>query len=98
VQNTQREDHKFYFEIEGQPDIKIKRPSKPFMVKAGAKIKKVVVFSTEKVLAKDSTKDTVIPIIVKAYAVDDKENKIVVHRNTTFVFPRYDILQKKRGE
>jgi len=96
VQNTQREDHKFYFEIEGQPDIKIKRPAKPFMVKAGSKIKKVVVFTTTKDLAKDSTKDSVIPITVKAFAVDDKENKIVVHRNTTFVFPRYDILQKKR--
>jgi cytochrome c oxidase accessory protein FixG len=98
VQNTQREDHKFYFEIEDHPDIKIQRPSKPFMVKAGSKIKKVVVFTTTKDLAKDSTKDTVIPITVKAYAVDDKDNKIVVYRNTTFVFPRYDILQKKREQ
>ncbi len=95
VQNTERKDHKYYFEVVSHPDIKFIRPSKPFLVKAGAKIKKVVVLGTTKDLVKDSTKDTVIPIVIKAYALDDKK-KITVTRPTTFVFPRYDILEKER--
>jgi cytochrome c oxidase accessory protein FixG len=97
VQNTQREDHKYYFEVLDHPDIKISRPKKPFKINAGAKMMKVVVLSTDKILAKDSTKDTVIPITIKAYATDAKD-KIVVTRKTTFVFPRYDILKKKQEE
>ncbi len=95
VQNTEREDHKYFFEVVGHPEIKILRPKEPFKVKAGAKIKKVVILGTDKVLSKDSSKDKVIPITIKAYAVDNKK-KIVVTRPTTFVFPRYDVLQKER--
>ncbi len=94
-QNTQREPHKYYFEVESHPDIKIARPKEPFKINARSKIKKVVVLYTTKDLVKDMTKDTPIPITIKAYAVDAKD-KIVVERKTTFVFPRYDVLQKKR--
>jgi len=97
VQNTEREDHKYYFEILGQPDIEIARPAEPFTVKAGQKVKKVVVMQTRKELVKDTTKDTPIALTIKAYAMDSKE-RIVVERQTTFVFPRYDILLEKRGE
>jgi polyferredoxin len=97
VQNTEREDHMYYFEVENNPDISILRPSAPFKVRAGQKTKKVVVLSTTKELVKDKTKDTPIPIVIKAYAMDAKE-KIMVQRNTTFVFPRYDILLKKREQ
>ncbi len=94
-QNTDNKDHRYYFEIEGHDDIFIQRPKKDFRLLAGKKSKKVVVLSTKKVLVKNSSKDTPIPIVIKAYAVDDKE-KIVVLRNTTFIFPRYDELLKKR--
>jgi cytochrome c oxidase accessory protein FixG len=97
VQNTEREDHKYYFEVVGQPDIKISRPKAPFKVRAGQKTKKVVVLSTNKELVKDKTKDTPIPLTIRAYAVDAKD-KIVVERKTTFVFPRYDILLKAREQ
>jgi len=97
VQNTQREDHKFYFEIVGHPDIEIARPSAPFTVKAGQKVKKVVILQTTKELVKDNTKDTPIAMTIKAYAMEDKE-KIVVERKTTFVYPRYDILMEKRAQ
>jgi cytochrome c oxidase accessory protein FixG len=96
-QNTQREPHKYYFEVVDNPDIKIARPTKPFKINANSKIKKVVVLYTEKDLVKDTKKDTPIPITIRAYAVDAKD-KIHVDRKTTFVFPRYDILQKKREE
>jgi len=47
-----------------------------------------------KPLAKDTRKDTPVPITIKAYAVDDPK-KVVVERNTVFVYPRWDIVQKK---
>ncbi|RUM68894.1 MAG: cytochrome c oxidase accessory protein CcoG, partial [Sulfurospirillum sp.] len=96
-QNTQREPHKYYFEVESHPEIKIQRPKEPFKLRAGQKANKIVVLYTTKDLVKDTTKDTPIPIKIKAYATDAKD-KIVVERNTIFVFPRYDILQKKRKE
>ena len=92
-QNTQRKDHTYYFEVVGQPDIKIARPKKPFKLMAGKKSQKVVVLYTTKVLVKNDKKDTPIPITIKAYATDDKKN-IVVERHTTFVYPRYDLIKK----
>ena len=91
-QNTQNKKHKYYFEIVNNKDIKIVRPKKPFTVVPGKKVKKVVILETDKVLAKDTTKDVPIPIKIKAYAVDDP--KIAVYRDTIFVFPRWDIYQK----
>jgi cytochrome c oxidase accessory protein FixG len=93
IKNTQDQDHKFYFEVEGSDDIKILRPKKPFKVKAGKMVKKVVVLRTEKKLANDSKKDTPIHVIIKAFAVDDEE-KIIVHRNTVFFYPRADQFNK----
>ena len=43
-------------------------------------------------LVNDDRKDTVIPITIKAYAMDDKE-KVVVLRQSTFTFPRADLLK-----
>ena len=94
-QNTENKDHRYYFEVIGYEDIIIERPSKSFLLKSGKKIKKVVVLSTTKELVKDSTKDTPIPITIKAYAIDDKE-KVLVNRNTTFIYPRYDVLEEHR--
>ncbi|WP_281951856.1 cytochrome c oxidase accessory protein CcoG [Nitrosophilus kaiyonis] len=93
-QNTENEKHKYYFEIVDNKDIKIARPKKPFDVIPGKKVKKVVILYTDKVLVKDTHKDTPIPITIKAYAVDDPK-KIVVTRKTIFVYPRWDIYQKK---
>jgi len=93
LQNTQDKDHKFYFEIippkgmEGK--IQIMQPTKPFKVVPGIKKKKVVRLYTTDLLAKDDRKDTIIPITIHAYAVDDKD-KITVIRESTFVFPRFD--------
>ena len=80
-------------------DIKIERPRKPFTVVPGKKVKKVVILYTDKVLAKNTHKDVPIPIKIKAYALDDPK-RIVVYRDTIFVFPRWDIYQKhiKKGE
>jgi len=98
LQNTENKDHKFYFDViapanyEGK--IKILKPSAPFMAHPGAKKKKVVILYTDELLVDDSTKDTIIPIVIRAYAMDDKET-IVVERHSTFTFPRRDIYEAK---
>ncbi len=93
LQNTQDKDHRFYFDIETpkgmEGKIKILQPSKPFTVHPGVKKKKIVRLYTTEELVKDDRKDTVIPITIHAYALDEKE-KIAVDRQSTFIFPRYD--------
>jgi len=93
LKNTQDQKHKFYFDVSPpkgmQGKIEISQPSKPFTVVPGIKKKKVVRLVTTDLLAKDERKDTIIPITIHAYALDDKE-KISVYRESTFVFPRYD--------
>jgi len=96
LQNTQNEKMKFYFEVippkgmEGK--IKIIKPSTEFTAVPGIKKKKVVVLRTTEVLVDDARKDTIIPITIRAYALGHEE-KIVVFRNSTFVFPKADILK-----
>lgn len=94
-QNTDSKEHKYFFEIEGRDDIKIVRPTKPFILRAGTKSKKVVILETNQELVKDDRKDTPIHINIKAYAVDEPE-RIMVKRESVFVYPRYDILQAEK--
>jgi len=96
-QNTDRKPHKYTFEVLSHPEIKIIRPKDPFHLGAGKKKKKVVVLETDKVLAKNSAKDTPIPITIRAYAIDEPK-KISVIRKTVFVYPRYDLVQKVKKE
>jgi len=100
LQNTQNEKMKYYFDVippkgmEGK--IVITKPNRPFMVTPGFKKKKIVILRTTDVLVNDDRKDTVIPIKIRAYALEkdgSESKKIVVFRDTTFVFPRADILK-----
>ncbi len=84
-QNTDSKDHKYYFEVK-HDGIDIKKPSQPFMLKAGKKLKKIVILSATKNLSTNEKKDTILDITIRAYAIDDKE-KIVVDRETTFIYP-----------
>ena len=99
LQNTQNEKMKFYFEVippkgmEGK--IFIAKPSKEFTAVPGIKKKKIVVLRTTEVLADDDRKDTVIPIQIRAYALGHEE-KIVVYRNSTFIFPKANILKQAK--
>jgi cytochrome c oxidase accessory protein FixG len=96
LQNTLNEDHKYYFDViapkgmEGK--IKIGNPAEPFNVKPGIVKKKVVVLYADEMLVNDERKDTVIPITIRAYALDDKE-KVTVVRESTFTFPRADLVK-----
>jgi len=84
-QNTDSEDHKYYFTIEHE-GLSIKKPAKPFMLKAGSKLKKIVIIKADKNLSIHQEEDTLLDITIKAYAVDN-EKKIMVKRETTFIYP-----------
>lgn len=91
--NTDSQKHTYTFEIVGNDKIEIERPKEPFELAAGQKRKKVVVLKTPHMLANDMRKDVPIPLKIRAYAVDDKEN-ITVERDTVFVYPRADLIKK----
>jgi hypothetical protein len=91
--NTDSKRHTYYFDIVGNDKIEIVRPKKPFSIAPGKKRKKVVVLRTHDKLADSTRKDVPIPVTIKAYATDDKEN-IVIQRHTVFVYPRADQLKK----
>jgi cytochrome c oxidase accessory protein FixG len=89
-QNTDSKDHKYYFEV-SNVDIKVDKPSEPFLLKAGEKIKKVVILSSAPKELKIEGED--LPIDIKAFAIDEKE-KIMVMRKTIFIYPKKSDLVK----
>ncbi len=91
--NTDREEHTYYFEIVGNDKITIKRPAEPFKLGAGQKKKKVVILETKEQLANNTRKDVPVPILIRAFATDDKE-KIMVEREQVFFYPRADLVKK----
>ena len=97
LQNTENKPMKFYFEVippKGMKGkIKIAKPSKPFTAVPGIKKKKIVSLTTTDILANDDRKDTIIPIKIRAYALGH-EDKIVVFRDSIFVYPKSTILKK----
>jgi len=94
-QNTDREDHTYYFEVDN-PAIKIERPSEPFLLEAGQKAKKIVILSTAEQLAPAERQDTPVPIKIKAFAIDAKD-RIIVERDAIFVYPRKSEIDKVRN-
>jgi len=91
--NTDSKEHTYYFEIVGNDKIMIKRPDEPFKLGAGKKKKKVVILETKEELAHNTRKDVPVPIVIRAYATDDKE-KIVVDREMVFFYPRADLAKQ----
>ncbi|MCD6259345.1 MAG: cytochrome c oxidase accessory protein CcoG [Helicobacteraceae bacterium] len=96
LQNTENEKHKYFFEVSLPKGMKgellIDKPSAPFTAVPGIKKKKIVVLRTTDMLVDNDRKDTVIPITIRAYALGH-EDRIVVFRNSTFTFPRSDIIR-----
>ena len=91
-QNTDSKDHEYYFEVMHE-GISILKPTKPFPLEAGKKLKKIVILKADKNLSKDNNKDTFMEITIKAYAIGEEE-KIVITRETTFVYPSPLSVQK----
>ena len=96
-QNTDKKEHRYFFEV-NNPDIEIIRPKEPIKIGAGAKRRTVVQLATKTDLGKgqNERKDLIIPIVIKAYAVDDKEN-IVITRDTIFAYPKQEVIQAKKA-
>jgi len=90
-QNTDSKPHTYALEIVDNKDIEIAR-FKPFKLSPKKLAKKVVVLQTNKLLVNDKTKDTPIPVTIRAYAIDEPE-KVTVIRKAVFIFPRADKLK-----
>ncbi|MDY0237741.1 MAG: FixG Ig-like domain-containing protein, partial [Campylobacterales bacterium] len=82
-QNTDNRDHYFYFEIDDK-SIEIKQPKEPFLLEAGVKSKKIVILTKKRDLKTEE--DLSIPITIKAFATDNKD-EIFVTRDASFVYP-----------
>lgn len=99
LQNTQNEKMSFYFEVilpkEVKGKLEIIKPKETFDVTPGVKKKKIVVLRTYDALANDGRHDTIIPITIRAYALGH-EDKIVVFRESTFTYPRADIIKNTK--
>ncbi len=95
-QNTDNKPHKYYFDVNlsnMEESLEIIKPKKPFVLNAGEKNKQIVVLKAKKRLANNNRKDSIIPIVIKAYALDD--DKIVVFRKSNFVYPKNSSLNNK---
>ena len=92
-QNTQQKTYTYKLEIIGEyaDKVKIKRFTK-FKLSRGKMAKKVIQLSTKDLLVNDSSKDTPITLILKAYAIENP-NKVFVLRKAVFTFPRADKLK-----
>jgi cytochrome c oxidase accessory protein FixG len=87
VTNSHNKKHKYYFEIvSANNNIEIVRPSKPFRIMPNSKVKKIVILKTNDKLS-NSKSDTIIPITVKAFAIDDKI-KVKTSKQSIFVYPK----------
>ncbi len=90
-QNTDDKDHEYYFDINNS-NIKILRPAKSFKLKAGKKSKKIVILSTTHKFKNNKHSNLTIPILIKAYAKDNKK-KITILRESIFVYPKQSTLK-----
>lgn len=92
-ENTDSKKHDFYFEVIGNPDIKITRPAAAFDLDSDKMVKKVVVLSTDNLSSIKDHEDTVLKIQIKAYAVDDNQT-IFVNRDAVFILPGKMAIEK----
>ena len=95
-QNTDLKDHTYTISIDNK-DIEIVRPTEPFKIGARSKRKKVIILKSKKPLIKDAKADTPIPVIVNAYATDDKK-KINIYRTIKFIYPTNKHIEQFKGK
>lgn len=85
-QNTSNVAHTYYFKVLDNNDIVIKKPLEPFKINPRQSLKKRVFLITNSNLGKSNAKDTIIPIKIMAYSVDDENISIV--KESIFVYPK----------
>jgi len=84
--NTDSKDHKFFFEVVGRDDIEITRPNRPFTVRSGGKVKKIVVLKAKGQIGTDADRTSKLPIKIRSYAIDAKDQIFAV-RDSVFMYP-----------
>jgi len=92
-QNTDVKPHTYYFSVDNK-NIEIVRPSEPFHLAARSKRKKAIVLRAKAPLVKGAKEDTSIPLIINAYATDDKK-RINIFRKAVFIYPTKKHLEEK---
>jgi len=78
--------HTFSIETKNLNGLTIKRPRRPFLIKAGGRVRKVLIISTSKLLVNNSAGNTSLDFIIRAFATDDPENIFSEH-SSFFMFP-----------
>ena len=92
-QNTEHKKHTYKLEVIGEYKGKVEiQRFKELTLSPGKMAKKVVVLSTKERLVKNTTKDTPLTVMLKAYAVDEPK-RIFVLRKAVFIYPRTDKLK-----
>ncbi len=95
-QNTDTKKHTYSIAIDNK-DIEIVRPKEPFEIAARSKRKKVIILRSKKPLLKDIKQDTPIPVVVNAFAIDDKKN-INIYRTIKFMYPTKAHIEQFKGK
>jgi cytochrome c oxidase accessory protein FixG len=90
-ENIDSKEHMFYFEVLN-PDIKIKTPSKPFKIKAGEVKIEIAILSTDINSPLKVQNGKPLPIIIRAFAIDDKE-KIFIEKEAAFIYPNAENIR-----
>ena len=85
-ENTQEQDHTFYFEVANSNEMQVIRPNEPFRIGANKTKKKPVIIATKNMKTNADGSKKSVPIIINAYAVDSKE-RININRQTMFIYP-----------
>ena len=86
VTNIDDQPHDFMLQVEGLDGVEILRPDKPFKILAEGRSRKVVILSTNQMLVENASRNTSLPIKLRAYAVDAPEAVATV-KNSVFIFP-----------
>ncbi|MCR8685380.1 cytochrome c oxidase accessory protein CcoG [Campylobacter ureolyticus] len=93
IENTDKVAHEFYFETNNDK-ISVKKPKKPVKIDARKKDKIIVTLEANEGAFEKSNVDITIPLVINAYATDNKEN-INVKRDTIFVYPKNSVIENK---
>ena len=105
--NTDSIDHEFSIEIlnpsvdsDIASKLEIIKPKDPFVVKSGQKRTEMVTIRARENLSKNDRNDSIYPIILRSFALDNKE-QIFAKRRTNFTYPSQETIQtyfQKREE
>ena len=84
--NIDDEAHTFSIEAKNLNGLNIKRPRRPFLIKARERVRKVLIISTSKMLVNNSAGNTSLDFIIRAFATDEPD-KIFSEQPSFFMFP-----------